>query len=806
MIRRIIAALFVSVMGILAAVQPVLADGIVIPDPVPCPVEGCPPWPHPRPMSQLVIRYHHVDVKIDQQIAVTHVDQVFYNPNAQAVEGTYVFPLPADAAVSDFTLWIDGKPAKGTVLNAEAARAKYEEIVRTLKDPALLEYVGRGAIQASIFPIPPQGERRIELEYTQALTASGGLVQYRYPLNTEKFSMQPLESVRIRVEVNSSQAVRAVYSPSHPVEVIRSGERAFSASYEAQQVTPDTDFTLSYSVGESEAFHLLTYRDPLNADDPDGFFLLLLAPKPDAAAERVNKDVLLVLDRSGSMEGEKFTQAQQAARLILKNLNEGDRFYLQAFSSGIESFAPGLRPASQAKEALAWVDGLSALGSTDIHRSLLEAAAVTDPERPTYLIFMTDGLPTEGVQDSQKILDDFGRAAPKNLRMFTFGVGYDVDTILLDSLAQEHHGLSTYVQPGEALDEALSNFYARISTPVMTDLSLDFGGMRVYDLYPNPLPDLFAGTQVVLVGRYREGGLTNVRLAGKVNGREQVLRFDEQEFAADSRGEMNDLPRLWATRKIGYLLNQIRLKGPDAETIDQIVRISVRYGIVTPYTSYLVTEDQPVLGAQSQERIAAEQFESMQAAPAPEAYGADAVNKAAGAGAMSQADQAQEMEGEAAERVRAVWPRTFVLQDGVWTDTAFDPQQMRTQKVSFLSTAYFQLADARADVAAALALGERVIVVVDGQAYEVTAEGSKATPESMPPARGTEFDLPETVSPGGLQPQEGKTPNIPPAPKAEPSRTVEPVSGAVPQPSPVCVGGLLPLALVGLWLAFRRPG
>ena len=156
MIRRIIAALFVSVMGILAAVQPVLADGIVIPDPVPCPVEGCPPWPHPRPISQLVIRYHHVDVKIDQQIAVTHVDQVFYNPNAQAVEGTYVFPLPADAAVSDFTLWIDGKPAKGTVLNAEAAREKYEEIVRTLKDPALLEYVGRGAIQASIFPIHPR--------------------------------------------------------------------------------------------------------------------------------------------------------------------------------------------------------------------------------------------------------------------------------------------------------------------------------------------------------------------------------------------------------------------------------------------------------------------------------------------------------------------------------------------------------------------------------------------------------------------------------------------------------------------------
>jgi Ca-activated chloride channel family protein len=170
-------------------VTPARADGIIIPDPPicegrPCPPPPCPgnmPCPIPPPISQLAIRYHHVTVTIQDQVAVTHVDQVFYNPNEWQVEGTYIFPIPLDAAVTSFTLWVDGQPVKAQMLDAAEARQKYEEIVRSLQDPALLEYAGRGAVQARIFPIPPQGERRIELEYTQALTAENGLVRYIYP-------------------------------------------------------------------------------------------------------------------------------------------------------------------------------------------------------------------------------------------------------------------------------------------------------------------------------------------------------------------------------------------------------------------------------------------------------------------------------------------------------------------------------------------------------------------------------------------------------------------------------------------------
>ncbi len=795
MSQRFLYTLIFTLAFALVCVNPAQADGIVIPvEPPPCDPHRpiCPIIPV-RPMAQLEIKYHRVSVEINQQVATTRVDQVFYNPNDWAIEGTYIFPLPLDAAVSEFNLWVDGKPVVGEVLDAEKARQTYRQIVNSLRDPALLEYAGRGALRASIFPIPPKGERRIELEYSQVLTVEEGLLRYTYPLNTEKFSSKPLESVAVSVTVQSAEPVRAVYSPTHPIDVIREGQNAFEASYEASDVLPDKDFSLYYSIGESEAFHLLSYRDPGDADE-DGFFLLLLAPKPVIDDTPVAKDVLLVLDRSGSMEGEKFSQAQAALKYILEHLNPGDRFYLSAFSSGIQTYADDLSPAEDADQALEWVERLSAQGSTDINRALLEAAAVADGERLTFLIFLTDGLPTEGVLDSQDILDNFARSAADNLRLFTFGVGYDVDTLLLDSLAQEHHGLSTYVRPGEPLDEILSGFYARISTPVLTNLELDFGEISVYDLYPSPLPDLFAGSQIVVVGRYRGGGVADITLSGLVNDRRQRFSFENSRFVEDSGGSLDalsGLPRLWATRKVGYLLNQIRLNGPDKETIDQIVRLSIRYGIVTPYTSYLVSEPMP-LGVESQRQLGQDAYEQALAAPTV-VFGAGAVNKAAEQGALERADQAPSLPASGEQQVRAAGSRTFVLQDGIWTDTAFDPQAMTPLKVAFLSDDYFTLAGIRPDLAAALALGEQVILVVDGKAYQVVSAD-----ESVPP-----LQLP-------TQPAASTPPTPPPELTDRPADPVEPAATAEP---PVedkatlpgfCPGSYLPLVGLLAWIILRK--
>jgi Ca-activated chloride channel family protein len=787
-------ALFALILIIPAFIlpTPALADGIIIPDPPICLPEPCPP--SPIPISQLEIRYHHVDIAIDEQVAVTRVDQVFYNPNDRTVEGTYIFPIPQDAAVTDFKLWIDGEPVKGEILSAEEARRAYESIVREMQDPALLEYADRGAVRARIFPIPAGDERRIQLEYTQVLLAEGGLVRYIYPLNTEKFSTQPLDEVRISVDLRANQPIRAVYSPSHPVAVSRIDDYKVTAGYEAYNIRPDTDFALYYSIGESEAFHLLSQRDPADPLDPDGFFLLLLAPRPDAAAQPVPKDVILVLDRSGSMDGEKLIQAQQALKYILGHLNPEDRFNVISFSTGLETYARDLRGIADVNEAVAWVDRQSAVGSTDINRALLESAAMADEQRPTYLIFLTDGLPTEGVVESEQILNNFASNAPHNLRLFAFGVGYDVDTFLLDSLAQEHHGTSTYVHPGEPLDEVLSTFYARVSTPVLMDLQLDFGNLVVYDLYPNPLPDLFAGSQIVVLGRYREGGNTDVTLTGIVNNQTQIFHFPDQAFVTESSNANLEsyIPRLWATRKIGYLLNQIRLRGADQELIDQIVHLSIRYGIVTPYTSYLVTEPLP-LGAAEQDRIAEETFNEMKSAPAAPSFGQEAVEQAAGEGAMREADSVTAPPAEAANLVRIVGSRTFVRTDQAWVDTAFDPDTMEAVQIAFLSDDYFALVAADPQLGGAFALGPSVIALSGGIAYQVV------TPDSWVP-------VPDTPEQQDHPFVEETTATATPAdPLLQVTATSE-ADPALANSKMPCLGGMLPLALlplVGL-LSFQK--
>jgi Ca-activated chloride channel family protein len=731
-------------------------------------------------------------------VAVTHVDQVFFNPNDTPIEGEYIFPLPAEAAVSSFTLWIDGEPVKGKLLDAEQARQQYEDIVNNLRDPALLEYTGRGAVQAHIYPIPPQGERRIELEYTQALTSDNGLVRYVYPLNTEKFSAQPLEDVSISVKISASQPIRAVYSPTHTVNVDRQDDRHVTAGYEAANVRPDTDFALYYSIGESQAFHLLTYRDPTDPADPDGFFLALLAPKPDLASRPIPKDVLLVLDHSGSMDGEKFQQVQAAVHYVLTHLNPDDRFDIVSFSTGVDTFAPSLRPASDAPAASEWVDSVSAEGSTDINRALLEAASLADAERPTYLLFLTDGLPTEGETDIQQIIANFKEAARPNLRLFPFGVGYDVDTTLLDTLAEQHHGATTYVRPGDALDEILSGFYAKISTPVLTDLKLQFSGVSTYDLYPSPLPDLFLGSQIVVVGRYKAGGSADVTLTGSVNGQPQTFQYPGQEFAAqttDPSASLAALPRLWATRKIGALLSKIRLDGPDQETIDQIVHISIRYGIVTPYTSYLVTGPSP-LGADAQSQIARDQYQNLQAAPAAPSTGQSAVNRAAGESALAGAGAASPLPAESQNQIRTAGTHTFVLADGVWTDTAYDPQTMKTIPVAFLSPDYFKLSASNADLAAALALGNRVIVVAGSRVYEVVASGQPAAPLAIPSQAAT--------AAGPAQPAPTSPAAASPNPASPVATTIPGATASTHQPvSPLWLALIIPIGVILLLLRKR---
>lgn len=362
------------------------------------------------------------------------------------------------------------------------------------------------------------------------------------------------------------------------------------------------------------------------------------------------------------------------------------------------------------------------------------------------------------------ILNEVRLNAPPNLRLFSFGVGYDVDTFLLDSLAQENHGQSTYIQPGEDFTRKLTAFYERIEAPVLTDLALDFGAIKVYDVYPAPLPDLFAGSQMLVIGRYQGGGETEIRLSGQIDGKAETFIFPNQVFEREGTvfpsSTQAAIPRLWATRKIGYLLTQIRLKGADPETIEQIVRLSIRYGIVTPYTSYLVTEESP-LGSKEQTRIREEQWQTYQAAPAAEISGMGAVQKAAEQVALSAAEAPPSIENEVQQKVKILGGRTFLYSNTIWIDTAFDPDKMTAQPVAFLSEDYFRLLHAYPSLGAAFSLGERVIAFADGVAYEVVPTDSvvpaldipKPIPQVEPPKLSpTPTEPPEEAQPRGTFP------------------------------------------------------
>jgi Ca-activated chloride channel family protein len=678
------------------------ADGVVIVDP--------PPDVEPTEAPNLVIQYHRVEVEITDQVATTEVDQVFLNDTEYDLEGIYIFPLPEEAAISEFAMYVDGERWEGEILPRDEARAIYEEIVRRTLDPALLEYVGRDTFKASIFPIEPGDERRVELAYTQILENEGGLVKYVYPLDTERFSARPLEEVVISVRVESNQAIRAIYSPSHDVAVDRVDEHTVNVSFEASNVLPDRDFELYYTLSDDEfGLNLLSFHE----SGEDGFFLLLVAPQVDVDEEEVvAKDVIFVLDTSGSMADEKIEQAKDALEYILDSLNPEDRFNIVAFSTGVRVYAREPEPATAADEAWRFIDDLRAVGGTNIDLALAEALAMASGERPQLIIFLTDGLPTEGVTEGDRIIDNVSRQVSENMRIFTFGVGDDVNTFLLDTIAQDNRGASSYVRPYENIEEEVSSFYAKVSMPLLSDIELDFGDLRVEESYPYPLPDLFAGTQLVVVGRYREGGRTDVVLSGEVNGEEQQFVYENLSFS--DRGGDGFIPRLWATRKIGYLLNEIRLHGEGRELIDEIVDLSVRYGIMTPYTSFLVEEEHDIFTTEGREEAAQEMWMEATAVPAP-ASGAGAVDDAENREALRSTDKA----ADSTEQIKYARDKVFVLRDGIWTDTTYDAS-METVKVGFGSDDYFALMAAHPEWGYYFSVGQEVIVVLDGTAYQVS--------------------------------------------------------------------------------------
>ncbi len=721
----------------------VLAQGIII-DPPP----GGPPLPSPLPLvaDPIRIEEQRVDVVLDGPLAQVHLTQIVRNHTAQAVEGTYVFPLPADAAISDFQMTVDGQVLEGQILTKEEARRTYEEIVRRQRDPALLQYIGNDLFQVSVFPIPARDTRKLELTYSQILTVRDGLYQFRYPLQMHQTSAASIGSLAVSITLRNQPGLRTLYSPNYDITVVRTSDASAQVSYHATDARPDQDFALYFGADkQAVGLNLLSYKPA----GEDGYFLLLAAPSVETETDAiVERDLIMVLDISGSMQGEKLEQAKAAAHYVVDHLNEADRFNLIAFSTGVRLWQTQLQPVATDRTQAAhdWIDTLTATGSTDINRALLEALAQlgTDQSaRPAYLLFLTDGLPTQGETEVARILDNArnNRPADVQLRLFPFGVGFDVNTELLDTLSRELGGRSSYVQPNERIDEEVSHFYAGISTPVLSDVTLTFAGDAVVDdLYPTPLPDLFAGEQLVIAGRYHntnsnEGTQVDVTLRGKINGTRITYHYPARPLVA--AGGEPAVARLWAARKISALLEQVRATGPAQELIDTIVELSLQYGIVTPYTSAFVPEpgvaldgganngapggsdDSDVLSAAPQDLSREGVAGAMSSQMRLDSYakvGQQAVEASVG---LDQLANASVIEKD--QNIRFINGRTFIgrrVAEGadqteltLWVDTLYT-EDMVLETVQFGGDCYFTLAQ-EPPLAAWLALASDVIIVRD---------------------------------------------------------------------------------------------
>ena len=717
-----------SIVFLLFIAVHVAAQGVIIPGPC----RRCPERPRPITLPRsLPVKSIKIDTRISSQVATTHVEQIFRNDTDATLEGIYFFPIPDEASITEFAIWEGDRRLVGEVRSREEARRIYDEIVRRQRDPGLLEYAGKNLFQASIFPIPPHSDKKLELKYSQVLEAQSGTVAYRYPLGTGRQAAQ-IGNVSGRVELDSKDPVRNVYSPSHDVEIKRNGDRRSVITFENAAGNEPQDFQLFYTrSAEDFGVTLLTHREP----GKDGYFLLMISPKDDWSEQEYDaKDIVFVLDTSGSMsDAGKMEKARAALLYGIRILRPQDRFNVISFAGEEHLMEPGLISADDAgrKRGEAFAKALRPAGGTNINQAVLTSMQqFQSGDRPKILVFMTDGLPTVGVTNAIKIVENARDARVQGLRLFTFGVGYDVNTTLLDKLATENGGVADYVEPQEDIEVKVSNFFAKISHPVLTDLRLDIAGVQTDLYYPRTLPDIFKGSQLTIIGRYKNPAeMNHVRLGltGNSRGSNRNLSYNNLNFPLREEGN-EFLPRLWATRRVGWLMEQIRLNGEQRELRDEIVDLGTRYGIVTPYTSYLALEPgegAAITGLRRDNRgFATGRAGAAPPAPAPSAADMSATTGQSAVVLSKQARAKQEVlrveERAASSAMRSVGSKTFYIRDEVWTDSEFIAGTALPETVvKFGSEQYFALLKQKPQLANFFSLGEQVVVVFEGRVYKV---------------------------------------------------------------------------------------
>ena len=677
----------------------------------------------------LEINRHHIKIGIKNQLATTKVDQTFVNPNSFEVNGMYLFPIPDDAVVSNLALSIDGELVNGELLSQEQSHQIYRNSARYGGNRAILEHIGTRAFVVEVSEIPAYGERRVQFEYSQIISADSDLTKYTYPLSLAKSASTSIRNLHVEMEIASENELRTVYSPSHEVTIDRKDDRHVRVSYEGTDIDPDDNFLCYYSVSDDNfGITLLTHR----ADEKeDGYFMLLVSPKYEVKqTEIVEKDFVFVLDRSGSMARRKIEQAKVALRYCVQNLNDGDRFNLILFNTDITSLADELNRGEKwfgeerwrdsaamshelidmkdgREKALAFIEGIEGRGGTNINDALLTALAKKpDPKRPRIIVFLTDGQPTVGVTNAARILENVAKTNKNQSRIFVFGVGYDINDHLLDKMAADNGGTRNYVTPNEDIEVAVSSLFRKMNDPVLVDVGINFGQIVTKELTPKNLPDLFREEQLTILGRYEGQGNTALKLRGVINSERHEFSKDVHFSALEPDNDF--LPHLWAQRRIAELVDEAALNGRTRELDEEIERLSRKYGVLTPYTSFVKADDGSL--AMDYQSTMSDAYTSVIPISDRIKINSQIENDKIARSRRQNAD------------TRYFGRKTFHRHGNMWVDIEYDGTSER-QIVEFGSEAYYELMNDLRDLARYSKLAKdalTMIICYEGVNYEIT--------------------------------------------------------------------------------------
>lgn len=550
--------------------------GVVVPD-------ATPEQPAPSPLTLVS---QEVEVHIVDQVATSTVVHVFRNDRPAPTGGTFVLPISEHASVQEYAFWTGGRRIASRVQTRQAAQAEFEAAEAQGARAGLLAWKPGTSFETRFTPLAPGETRRFEVVYSELLPYESGRVRYTHPLDYGQLGMPAPEALRLHVRIDDSKPIVAARTPGLPGEV-RGGTDGRDITMTLRGVAPSQDFELEYEL-QSQDFGLAlrTFRD----GEGDGYFVAMIAPREAATdAQIVRKDVAFVFDTSGSMAGAKIDQARSALKACLNLMNPGDGVYLLAFSDVMNPYRNEVVPLDERvrRDASAFADGLQSGGGTHIQDAVLDALTLLGrSERPTALVFLTDGLGQRPAEETLRRVQEAN--VDGRTRIFTFGVGGDVNRPFLERLGTENRGGFESIADGVAIDAAVAGFYAQIARPVLTDLQFDFGGVVANRSSPSRLPDVYQGQRLVVTGRYRGQGPDTFTVRGRIGGVERAL-----SQTVDWTGDASHpwVGRLWARRRADELLAQIRMYGETAEARDEVIALSSAWDFATPYTSLVALAD-----------------------------------------------------------------------------------------------------------------------------------------------------------------------------------------------------------------------